>query len=122
MTDPTGRRRLTESPRLRGVIYHTVKFCDYYDYEYSRLKQGQIPMTKIETDYTPPAPGQLTTRIEAFLETLPNTSLQKRKGEAANMNQNAIFAGIDSGSTSTNAVLLNADKHIIAYSVIPTGS
>ena len=49
-------------------------------------------MTKIETDYTPPAPGQLTTRIEAFLETLPNTSLQKRKGEAANMNQNAIFA------------------------------
>ena len=122
MTDPTGRRRLTESPRLRGVIYHTVKFCDYYDYEYSRLKQGQIPMTKIETDYTPPAPGQLTTRIEAFLETLPNTSLQKRKGEAANMNQNAIFAGIDSGSTSTNAVLLNADKHIIAYSVIPTGA
>ena len=32
------------------------------------------------------------------------------------------MAGIDSGSTSTNAVLLNADKHIIAYSVIPTGA
>jgi len=122
MTDPSGRRRITENPRLRGVIYHTVKFCDYYDYEYSALKQEQIPMTKIETDYTPPAPGQLVTRIEAFLETLPDTSLQTGEGETNNMDQTAIFAGIDSGSTSTNAVLLDAGRHIIASSVIPTGA
>ena len=122
MTNPSGRRRITESPYLGGVIYHTVKFCDYYDYEYSVLKQGRLPITKIETDYTPPAPGQLETRIEAFLETLPEAKPQKPQEGSAKMDQNAIFAGIDSGSTSTNAVLLSADKHILAYCVVPTGA
>lgn len=122
MTDPSGRRRITESPHLRGVIYHTVKFCDYYDYEYSGLKQEQLPLTKIETDYTPPAPGQLETRIEAFLETLPDAGVKTHMGETIKMNENAIFAGVDSGSTSTNAVLLDAQKKICAYSVVPTGA
>lgn len=122
MTDPSGRRRITENPHLRGVIYHTVKFCDYYDYEYSGLKQEQLPMTKIETDYTPPAPGQLETRIEAFLETLPDTGIKIHMKETTKMNENSIFAGVDSGSTSTNAVLLDAQKKICAYSVVPTGA
>nr|WP_222927716.1 acyl-CoA dehydratase activase [Biomaibacter acetigenes] len=30
--------------------------------------------------------------------------------------------GIDSGSTSTNAVILDQDKNIISYSIIPTGA
>lgn len=122
MTDPSGRRRITQAPHLRGVIYHTVKFCDFYDDEYSGLKQEHTPITKIETDYTPPAPGQLETRIQAFLETLPQPNNDKLQGVIVNMDQNAIFAGIDSGSTSTNAVLLDAGKQIIAYSVVPTGA
>lgn len=122
MTDPSGRRRITESPFLRGVIYHTVKFCDYYDDEYSALKQERLPMTKLETDYTPPAPGQLETRIEAFLETLPQREFHPLQGDAKEMDVNAIFAGIDSGSTSTNAVLLDAQKRLLAYSVVPTGA
>lgn len=122
MTDPTGRRRITQEPHLRGVIYHTVKFCDYYDYEYNGMKQEHVPITKIETDYTPPAPGQLETRIEAFLETLPDANPGKIQGETINMDENAIFAGVDSGSTSTNAVLLDAQKNILAYSVVPTGA
>lgn len=122
MTDPAARRRITEDPHLRGILYHTVKFCDYYDYEYNSLKQRQIPLTKIETDYTPPAPGQLETRIEAFLETLPDAGVKIHVGEATQMNKNAIFAGVDSGSTSTNAVLLDAQKKICAYSVVPTGA
>lgn len=122
MTDPSGRRRITENPRLRGVIYHTIKFCDYYDDEYSGIKQQQLPTAKIETDYTPPAPGQLETRIEAFLETLPDTKPKEPQGETIHMDKNAIFAGIDSGSTSTNAVLLDAEKHMLAYSVVPTGA
>lgn len=121
MTNPSGRRRITESPYLGGVIYHTVKFCDYYDYEYSALKQERIPLTKLETDYTPPAPGQLGTRIEAFLETLPGRMIPKQD-EGKAMQQNTIFAGIDSGSTSTNAVLLDAGKKLLACSTVPTGA
>ena len=30
MLDNTGRKQLYHDPNLRGIIYHTVKFCDFY--------------------------------------------------------------------------------------------
>lgn len=67
MTDIAARRALYENEHIRGIVYNTVKFCDYYGFEYAELKaKSRIPLLKIESDYTITAPGQLTTRLEAF--------------------------------------------------------
>ena len=65
---------------LDGVIYHTVKFCDIYSYEYTHLREtGELPMLKIETDATRQGSGQILTRVEAFLESLR----EQKKAERA---------------------------------------
>lgn len=111
--------------RLDGIIYHTVKFCDSYSYEYADLKKYQdLPVLLVETDSTKQCVGQIRTRVEAFLEerkaTKGLTSKEiidiKRKG------QPMYTLGIDSGSTSTNAVILDENRTIKAFSVLRTGA
>ena len=122
MIDTTGRKVLYNDPHLRGVIYHTVKFCDYYGFEYSELKgRLDVPLLKLESDYTIQSSGQLLTRLEAFAESIaPERTL--RKETHTNMNGKGLYAGIDSGSTSTDVVIIDRDKNIIAQSLLPTGA
>lgn len=122
MIDTTGRKVLYNDPHLRGVIYHTVKFCDYYGFEYSELKgRLDMPLLKLESDYTIQSSGQLSTRLEAFAESIaPERTL--RKETHTNMNGKGLYAGIDSGSTSTDVVIIDRDKNIIAQSILPTGA
>ncbi|NVM02026.1 MAG: 2-hydroxyacyl-CoA dehydratase [Candidatus Helarchaeota archaeon] len=60
-----------EDYRIDGVIYHTLKFCDNFKYDYPIFKEELnkigIPILNLETEYGVDA-GQLRTRIEAFLE------------------------------------------------------
>ena len=122
MIDTTSRKVLYNDPHLRGVIYHTVKFCDYYGFEYSELKgRLDVPLLKLESDYTIQSSGQLLTRLEAFAESIaPERTL--RKETHTNMNGKGLYAGIDSGSTSTDVVIIDRDKNIIAQSILPTGA
>lgn len=122
MIDTTDRKVLYNDPHLRGVIYHTVKFCDYYGFEYSELKgRLDVPLLKLESDYTIQSSGQLLTRLEAFAESIaPERTL--RKETHTNMNGKGLYAGIDSGSTSTDVVIIDRDKNIIAQSILPTGA
>jgi len=57
-----------------GVIQCSLAFCDPYLVEANRvektLKEHNIPLLNIETDYSQEDSGQLKTRIEAFLEML----------------------------------------------------
>lgn len=104
-----------------GIIYHTVQFCDNYAYEYAWLKEIlRKPMLLLETDYTKQSYGQVLTRIEAFLESLQTNvkKPEKRMGGNGKM----YVMGIDSGSTSTNAVIMDQDKKIAAFSVVRTGA
>lgn len=104
-----------------GIIYHTVQFCDNYAYEYAWLKEWMDrPMLLLETDYTRQSEGQVRTRIEAFLESLGagECGPQIQKDEGRTM----YVMGIDSGSTSTNAVIMDQDKKIKAFSVVRTGA
>ena len=150
MAAASNRQRILEAyeDRIDGIIYHTVKFCDIYAYEYTKLHEtSSLPMLKIETDATAQCGGQILTRLEAFLE-----SLRAQKGEAmlfknkrqqlencSDKTQDAIsdtanektvntpaapvyVMGIDSGSTSTNAVILNSNREIVASAVIRTGA
>ncbi len=64
---------------LDGIIYHTVKFCDIYSYEYTGMKaEGGLPMVKLETDATSQGAGQILTRVEAFLESLRSRKAHER--------------------------------------------
>jgi benzoyl-CoA reductase/2-hydroxyglutaryl-CoA dehydratase subunit BcrC/BadD/HgdB len=60
--------------RADGVIDYTLAFCHCYNVEHELLKQRLaaegIPLLHIETDYSMGDMGQLTTRVQAFLETL----------------------------------------------------
>ena len=153
-------RRLQEvRDRADGILYHTMKFCDMYSYEFASLNRDEtLPVLKIDTDSTPQAAGQIRTRLEAFFESilqargLPPEKIRKVKlpeGAGEDGNEESMFwkkkensvravkkrrgsgpvrkedirvVGIDSGSTSTNAVLINGDREILSSVVIRTGS
>ena len=84
MTDIASRRALYENENIRGIVYNTVKFCDYYGFEYADLKaKSAAALLKIESDYTLTAPGQLSTRLEAFRERLGLTAPDGGAGNQA---------------------------------------
>ncbi len=119
MLDSTGRKQLYQDPSLRGIIYHTVKFCDFYSFEYADIKNHtDVPLLKIESDYTLQSSGQLLTRLEAFAESLAPEMGEKKEN---NMGK-GYFAGIDSGSTSTDVVILDRNLEIVAEVIMPTGA
>ena len=117
-------RRYADS--VDGIIYHTVQFCDNYAYEYAWLKDWlKKPLLLLETDYTKQSYGQILTRIEAFLESLQKENMQKKEKKPAKKmeGKNRMYVlGIDSGSTSTNAVIMDQDRKMKAFSVVRTGA
>ena len=119
MMDHAGRKQLYNDPDLKGIVYHTVKFCDFYSFEYADIKEHtDVPLLKIESDYTLQSSGQLMTRLEAFAETI---TPEETVGKEIKMGK-GYFAGIDSGSTSTDVVILDKEKNMIAGIVLPTGA
>ena len=158
MNDVTGRKTLFNDENLKAVIYNTVKFCDFYGFEYADINNTlNLPLLKLETDYSDQSTGQISTRVEAFAECLTGLG---RSGESAvdklrdtngetrapseKMNDGAAkqeysesdmrkesdmtktkkhyYAGIDIGSTSTDAVLIDQEKNIIAKVITPTSA
>ncbi len=127
MADASGREKQLEASadRLDGILCHTVKFCDSYSYEYAALRRrAKIPVLRLETDTTRQCEGQIRTRVEAFLEALAAAKGKKPVArESGNGGKKSIIVvGIDSGSTSTNAVVMNGKKEILASGSIRTGA
>lgn len=127
MADITVRQqRIDEAvAQVDGVIYHTVKFCDIYSYEYAALHgRLSVPLLKVETDTTRQCAGQIRTRVEAFLESLAAAKgIRPAYGKPEQRGENSVtVVGIDSGSTSTNAVVMNEKKEILASGSIRTGA
>ena len=128
MNNSTRRNQLYLDPDLKGIIYHTIKFCDYYGFEYASIKKNiKVPLLKIETDFTSQSAGQLLTRIQAFSETIEGSQdMDPEKGiseEARKKMESGVYyvAGIDSGSTSTDVVILDQNGKIKSTMIIPTG-
>lgn len=118
MQDIKSRAALLENENCVGIVYSTVKFCDYYDFEFSKLKSLKTPIIRIETDFTNQSYGQLLTRLEGFAETI-NKTHSKRE----NMNINGkYFVGIDSGSTSTELVAIDKNLNIVKNIMVRTGA
>jgi len=67
--------------KIDGVVYQTFTGCQLYDMESRKisreLEKKGFPILNIECDYNPEDSGQLTTRLEAFLESVKDN---KRKG------------------------------------------
>jgi benzoyl-CoA reductase/2-hydroxyglutaryl-CoA dehydratase subunit BcrC/BadD/HgdB len=64
--------RLSQEYNVNGVIHCTLKFCQAFNVEGEKVKRALdregIPLLRLETDYGEGDTGQITTRIEAFLE------------------------------------------------------
>ena len=149
MTDVYARASLGKG--AAGIVYHTMKFCDYYGFEYAGKMSIKTPLLKIETDGTRQSEGQLATRIDAFAESLRAQGLlpggrgkrgerrartpedtQEETGEENGMNEateekdrsgrTVYTAGVDSGSASTDAVILDGEGKLIGWSIVRTGS
>ena len=125
MVDSKARAKLVGEPGQHGVIYHTMKFCDYYGFEYlEAAKESKVPMLKIETDGTRQSAGQLRTRLKAFDETLHGMAeahevVTRRRGADGGP---TYVLGVDSGSTSTDAVIMDGNERIVASVIVATGA
>ncbi|RZB33436.1 MAG: hypothetical protein SRB2_03989 [Desulfobacteraceae bacterium Eth-SRB2] len=66
--------QMAEEFSIDGIIYYVLKGCVIYDFELIRvekiMKDKNIPVLRIETDYSSEDIEQLRTRIEAFVEML----------------------------------------------------
>ncbi|AJD28335.1 2-hydroxyacyl-CoA dehydratase [Clostridium botulinum] len=64
--------KYTKEYEAEGVIDTNLSFCHTYAAEHrdveARLKEKNIPIMHIETDYSTEDSGQIKTRVEAFLE------------------------------------------------------
>ena len=58
--------------KVQGVIYHVLRGCLVYDYEYKAMEEelGKlgIPIIRVESDYNEEDVEQLRIRVEAFIE------------------------------------------------------
>lgn len=66
--------RMAKELGADGVIDYTLSFCGTYQIEATSVekavKEADFPVLRIETDYSAEDVGQLSTRVEAFLEML----------------------------------------------------
>ena len=126
MDAPVSERAALVDGQTVGIVYHTVQFCDYYAPGLTAPEQFHLPVLKIETDCSrqtfTSGGGQLSTRLGAFAESL-NAVPDTENKEAPAMNTNAQYAaGIDSGSATTDVVILDQDRTIVAKVILPTGA
>ncbi len=76
--------QMVDEFNINGIIYHVLKGCVIYDFELTRvekiMKEKNIPVLRIETDYSPEDVEQLRTRIEAFIEMLGTKKSKLKQG------------------------------------------
>ncbi len=122
MAEAGERKGLVSATGQHGVIYHTMKFCDYYGFEYlEAARTSEVPMLKIETDGTRQSAGQLKTRLAAFDETLTGLAEAGKAGRSK-AGGPVYVLGVDSGSTSTDAVIVDGEGQVVASVIVPTGA
>ena len=65
-------KQLIKENRIQGVIYHVLRGCLVYDFEYKTIEEElgklDIPVIRLESDYNEEDIEQLRIRIEAFIE------------------------------------------------------
>ncbi|MCF0137950.1 MAG: 2-hydroxyacyl-CoA dehydratase [Oscillospiraceae bacterium] len=76
--------RLVKEFKADGIIYESMKFCEFWSYEkvmahHLFTNEENIPCCTIEKEYALGAVGQLRTRFQAFIESLEIKNIQGGK-------------------------------------------
>ena len=75
-------KQLIKENQIQGVIYHVLRGCLVYDFEYKRIEEelGKIgiPVIRLESDYNEEDIEQLRIRIEAFIELIKLKQIHKK--------------------------------------------
>lgn len=65
-------RQMIKEHEIQGVVYHVLRGCLVYDYEYQIMEEEMgkldVPVIRVESDYNEEDVEQLHIRIEAFIE------------------------------------------------------
>ncbi|MDE7330845.1 MAG: 2-hydroxyacyl-CoA dehydratase family protein [Lachnospiraceae bacterium] len=65
-------RQMIREHKIQGIIYHVLRGCLVYDYEYQIMEEEMgklnVPIIRVESDYNEEDVEQLRIRIEAFIE------------------------------------------------------
>jgi benzoyl-CoA reductase/2-hydroxyglutaryl-CoA dehydratase subunit BcrC/BadD/HgdB len=76
-------KQMIKDHQIQGVIYHVLRGCLVYDYEYpvleEELEKEGIPIIRVESDYNEEDVEQLRIRIEAFIELLKLKAFSEKK-------------------------------------------
>ena len=80
----TELKRLVEEFKADGIVYESMKFCEFWSYEKvlaSHVLQTEmgIPCCTIEKEYALGSVGQLRTRFQAFVESLEIKKIQAKE-------------------------------------------
>ncbi len=74
-------KQMIKDNKIQGVIYHVLRGCLVYDYEYQLMEDAMgkmdIPIIRVESDYNEEDVEQLRIRIEAFIELIKLKELKK---------------------------------------------
>ena len=75
-------KKLVEDYHADGIIYEQAKFCDFWGYERTLNTQVMqeeygVPTLGIDREYVVRGSGQLSTRVQAFMESLEIKAIQK---------------------------------------------
>jgi benzoyl-CoA reductase/2-hydroxyglutaryl-CoA dehydratase subunit BcrC/BadD/HgdB len=88
------QRRLVEmvaEAQIDGVVYQAYSGCMPYEMEQKAIAdmvaEKGVSMLYVETDYSPEDMGQLSTRVEAFIESIRT---RKRNGRAQRIRKEAV--------------------------------
>lgn len=74
-------KQMIKDSKIQGVIYHVLRGCLVYDYEYQLMEEAMgkmdIPIIRVESDYNEEDVEQLRIRIEAFIELIKLKEIKK---------------------------------------------
>lgn len=80
---------MVRSHHVQGVVYHVLRGCLVYDYEYplleAALEKEGVPVIRVESDYNEEDVEQLRIRIEAFVELIKLKEYAERGPEGENV-------------------------------------
>ncbi|MDY3766249.1 MAG: 2-hydroxyacyl-CoA dehydratase family protein [Lachnospiraceae bacterium] len=78
-------RQMIEDFQIQGVVYHVLRGCLVYDFEYRELEEilgtMGIPIIRVESDYNEEDVEQIRIRIEAFIELIKMQHLPGTKNQ-----------------------------------------
>jgi predicted CoA-substrate-specific enzyme activase len=111
--------------KLAGLIFTSLKFCDFYAFEWERIRKRlppDFPLLSLESDLSVGNDEQNRTRIEAFMEKIRSgmKGEERPRSPSSSKSRVGMVMGLDIGSAATKGILLKDGGEILASVIRPT--